>query len=255
MKTTSTFLTLLFISTISLAQYKNYKTENKNWYKGELYFADGLETKGQLRYNFVSDMVSIKSKSGTKNLGAKNVNYFYLLDSLGEKLEFYSLPLFLKDSGIKKKMFFEVIDVGENYAVLCKYYFSFEQKNMYNGQTDDLTSIFKHKVEQVSKEIYIVAGNEIYPYMSGEVDANKEVMLYIIDMDIHFGKSYKKELDENNGRKTVKKYKISDNKALSTISKYDKLEIREISKAKGWKLDALPDFLTAINYFMTQKKQ
>lgn len=108
------------------SQNKNFNTENTLWSKGQIYTAKG-SISGELNYNFVNDILRLKRKDGTiKSIIANSIQGFILKDSLEDK-RFISTPFDIEGRGRKKKVFFQVIHVDGQYAVLSKHFATYSK--------------------------------------------------------------------------------------------------------------------------------
>ncbi|WP_185154262.1 hypothetical protein [Fulvivirga sp. M361] len=100
-----TFLAVCSITSSTFCQYKNFNTEAAIWHDGEVQLSNGDMRYGQLNYNFIMNIVTLKNDS-LETYNPEEVQYFKFKDTLGATLAtFYSLPYDIHGTGRQGAVF------------------------------------------------------------------------------------------------------------------------------------------------------
>ena len=114
-------LVLTLISLASNAQFKNFNTEEQNWYQGEIHLNSGEIIKSYVNYNFVMDVVRHKNEKGIEAHNSRKVSFFTYYDPHSKSTrKFYTLPFRADEFGRKVPFFFEALFESQNLAILSR---------------------------------------------------------------------------------------------------------------------------------------
>ncbi len=209
---------ILFVlmSTLSLAQYKNYNTENAKWYKGELVLNNGDVLEGDVVYNFVDGSLKLKTEEEELFYTTRKVSQFSLTDSLGSVNKYFTLLYDFKGVGNTVPYFFKVLYENNYIAILSKKQFEFKKKKpIYSAGINNFFVYLRliQYIETIQENIYIadISGRIFHFLGSNKVKSSS----YELDFDqMIFYNS--KEVSKNKQRAQFK-YHIERGNALDLI--------------------------------------
>lgn len=147
-------LSILGLHSELLAQFKNYNTEDQFWYDGTVVLNSGEALTGTINYNFVMDLVKIKSPDGEiKTLIPSNVSHFVLSDSSNTN-NFYSLPFDIYDQEKRNRTFFQEVYRNDHYMILSRHLIDIKNVDMPVG-ANGIAVNFNITKEKVFQVIYL----------------------------------------------------------------------------------------------------
>ena len=128
MKRLSSILVLLLFSTaVLMAQSREFPS--LVWHKGKIVTANGQVFQGLVKYDLDNNVVQLQNQN-MDTFGASNVSTFEIYDeTYGGVRTFYTLPYSI-NGDYDAPMFFEVLNEGNNIALLCREYISSDNRGM-----------------------------------------------------------------------------------------------------------------------------
>ena len=262
---------LLFLMSLNATyhvngQFTNFDTESAIWYDGEIQLANGEEKYGKLNYNFISNIVLLKSdKLGTYN--PEEVALFKVKDSTGAmKATYYSLPYDVYNTERQGAVFFEVVFEKGTTAVLSRHDLEVKNRNILldpwqtvpanTSQTNTGMPIYK-KIEKVHHTLYIAdMGSGIKPFMEG-VKKSYNWTSFIFpdytDYTTSYREAYKYQsddkLDQSITEKERKRYKILDKRTLSTFTNSHYDNVKNYISSNGIKTNTIEGLIEVMDYY------
>lgn len=242
---------ILFTLTFSLynitaaQSQSDYADKNNVWHNGQIILDDGKVIEGDVSYNFVTQVLSHRDKSGSYSHNARNVSQFILQDKENDvSRKFYSLPLKLEGSYRPTYMFFERIHENNKVALLSRHVFVFKIKTTGYGDISNAGVVNVSEIEEIYEVLYL-ANNEkkLVPYAKRQKDKTKYVSRY----------ASRRQLRPYDEIKTLRtsdaKYKIFKRKNAFLILTDHENEIKQYIKANGASTGTIPNLIGLLDYY------
>lgn len=141
------------------------------WEEGSILTNDGVEMKGQLKYNDRTGIVSFESGAKSGSYNARNLMGFEFHDSRGQyQRYFYSIPYESPEDSRVINQFFEVIREYKHFAVVIKTdpVDVCQRKKVYNGVPNASSSLVTERtiIDQVTTLFFMRASDlKIMPFL------------------------------------------------------------------------------------------
>ena len=116
--------------TVFMATAQEFPSEM--WHPGKLVLMSGDTIKGQIKYDFVNDMVQVQTNKVIKTYSSRKIRYFEIFDkTINSYRYFYALPYEMQ-SNYKVPVLFEVLYEGK-LSLLCREEIVTENVPQYNS--------------------------------------------------------------------------------------------------------------------------
>ncbi|MEM6524658.1 MAG: hypothetical protein AAF693_12725 [Bacteroidota bacterium] len=255
--------TLIFTCLVPNAihgQFKNYNTENEQWFQGRIKLLSGRSIDGELNYNFVSQVLRLRESNNIEIYNAEEVLFFLLITSNDESELYYSLPYLDQDYGRKRAVFFKVLHETKKLAILSRLIFEFKDRNWpldSNPNAANSLSIAPadYKVEKVQEVIYL-ADNKgtIRHYMEGK---KSKSLSSTLGYDESFyragGKSVLKYNDDkfksSQVDRDVRKYKVIDKDIVLEFLDDEYYNVQEYIKENQINLSTIKGLIQILDFY------
>ncbi|MEO9965017.1 MAG: hypothetical protein ABJF11_04465 [Reichenbachiella sp.] len=239
-------LMLTMVNSVALAQLKNYNTEVDIWLPGQIKLFDGTAVKGNINYNFITDLLSIQfADSTSKSYTAKKASYFEMREADNQLKKYYSLPFEVRKNKDLQNVFFEVVHESQSVAILSRHEYDYAIRGTPSGQNSASVEVDRTvEMEKVTEVLYIASNKgEILEYAKKKKDKSSTL---VYDTENNLNNT--KYGNSRTRRYAGGTYKVTNVEALNVIGgeKYDDL-VKEC-EVQGQKLNTIEGLTYFVDY-------
>ncbi|MEM9391374.1 MAG: hypothetical protein AAGA02_12925 [Bacteroidota bacterium] len=262
------FLSVMLTSYVgiqsALSQFKNYNTENEQWFSGRVKLLGGKTIDGELNYNFVSQVLRLRKTDKIEIYNAEEVLLFLLEKSDEEPNLYYSLPYMDQEYGRKRAVFFEVLYENNELAILSRLIFEFKDRNwLFDSNTNNPLSTVPptdYKIEKVWERIYMAnTKGTIRPYMEGKKSKNLSSTFGFNEGSSRAdGKSTLKynesKFKKSKADKEVRRYRLINKNVLSEFFDSEYYDVQDYINESNVELNTIEGLVEVFDFYANLKK-